>query len=114
MSVQPEILRGAGRSKQRAKFRFTITHRGRFKQESELGLFSETLERSSSRHGMSIVNTAVRRPAEEDLSPQSALCLQAGGRLTEGPLHHLQLIERLTFTSSSCRRQTLFRRSLRL
>lgn len=31
-----------------------------------LGLFSETLERSSSRRGMLIVNTAVRRQAEEE------------------------------------------------
>lgn len=72
MSAVPEILRGQGdvnkeQSLDSQSHTHTHTERGRFKQESVPGLFSETLERRSSRRGMPIVNTAARRQGEEDL-----------------------------------------------
>ena len=74
MSAVPEILRGQGDvnkeqslDSQSHTHTHTHTHTDRFKQESVPGLFSETLERRSSRRGMPIVNTAARRQGEEDL-----------------------------------------------
>lgn len=56
---------GTRRRKQRAKFRFThtLTHTeaDSNRSPSDSGLFSETLECSSSRRGMPTVNTAARR-----------------------------------------------------
>lgn len=79
MSVVPEILRGRGDiNKEQSLDSQSHTHRGRFKQESVPGLFSETLERSSSRRGMPIVNTAVRRQVEEALL--SPFCFLSTGK----------------------------------
>lgn len=82
---------GTGDINSGAKFRFKITHAEEDSNRNLCrGLFSETLEHSSSRRGMPIVNTAARRQVEETLL--SPLCLSVYRQEEDRPtkaLHHV-------------------------
>lgn len=79
MAVVPEMLWGQRDvNKEQSLDSQSHRDRGGFRRESAPGLFSETLERSRSRRGMQIVNTALRRRAEED--PLSTLCFLSTDR----------------------------------
>lgn len=67
-AARPQITGGGKRDINKDQSLDSQSHTRRLMQTGVcvLGLFSETLERSSSRRGMLIVNTAVRRQAEEE------------------------------------------------